>query len=395
MTTLCDEDQQKLHSLCQSLVQIPSVTGTETKITHFLKQAMEQAGYDDVWIDEVGNVIGKINANQAGAASVLFDGHVDTVAVPKENGWTTDPFGGTIKDGKIWGRGISDMKGAVAAMVLAVAKVKQLGLPHGDLYVSGTIFEEIAEGYTLSFILQKLHPDYVVIGESTGLRLNIGQRGRAEIVMETQGKPAHSANPSIGINAVLLMLRLVAQVNQLPVPTHPLLGKGELVLTDIISSPYPGASVVPAACRVTYDRRLLPGETKESVLAPIQLLIEKLEKEDPKFKATARIEGFTDKTYTGFEVNPIRFAPAWVVNKDSTLVKKALEALATALGKEPELHSYSFCTNGSSSCGILKIPTIGFGPSEEYLAHTDDEHVELSSIDGAYLGYLQLATGLR
>lgn len=112
--------------------------------------------------------------------------------------------------------------------------------------------------------------NYVIIGEASELNLKIGQRGRAEIVVETFGKPAHSANPQAGINAVYKMAQLIDKIRTITPPTHPVLGHGILELTDIKSSPYPGASVVPDYCRATYDRRLLVGETKESVIAPLE-----------------------------------------------------------------------------------------------------------------------------
>ena len=115
-----------------------------------------------------------------------------------------------------------------------------------------------------------VRPDIVVIGEASGCNVKIGQRGRAEIVVETFGVPAHSANPEKGVNAVYAMCRVVEAIRALPTSEHPVLGKGILELTDIKSSPYPGSSVVPAYCRATYDRRLLVGETPESVLAPLR-----------------------------------------------------------------------------------------------------------------------------
>ncbi|MCQ4379972.1 peptidase dimerization domain-containing protein, partial [Clostridioides difficile] len=110
-------------------------------------------------------------------------------------------------------------------------------------------------------------------------------RGRGEIVVETFGKPAHSANPEKGVNAVYKMANVIQKIQQLVPPTHPVLGDGILVLTDIKSSPYPGASVVPDYCKATFDRRLLVGETREGVLAPIQALLDEMMKEDPELNA--------------------------------------------------------------------------------------------------------------
>lgn len=148
------------------------------------------------------------------------------------------------------------------------------------------VHEECFEGIAARLVSERYKPDYVIIGEASELNLKIGQRGRAEIVVETFGKPAHSANPQAGINAVYKMAQLIDKIRTITPPTHPVLGHGILELTDIKSSPYPGASVVPDYCRATYDRRLLVGETKESVIAPLESALAELVAQDPQFKAS-------------------------------------------------------------------------------------------------------------
>ena len=106
--------------------------------------------------------------------------------------------------------------------------------------------EECFEGVAARSVSELVKPDYVVIGEASLCNLKIGQRGRAEIVVETFGVPAHSANPEKGINAVYAMCRVVEAIHGLHSPEDPTLGKGILELTDIKSEPYPGASVVPS-----------------------------------------------------------------------------------------------------------------------------------------------------
>jgi putative selenium metabolism hydrolase len=386
--------KKELHNLCTQMIQTPSVTGSEMNVVQFIRTKMIKLGYDEVIVDKVGNVIGKINSNVENGKTVLFDGHLDTVAIPNRAAWKKEPFGAEFIDGKIYGRGSSDMKGALAAMIIAAIKVKDSNVPHGDIYVSGTIFEEIAEGFSLRTVINIVNPDYVVIGESTSLKLNIGQRGRAEIKVVTKGVPSHSANPERGVNAVSKMVELLNEIRKIESPTHPQLGKGELVLTDIISNPFPGASVVPSSCSITFDRRLLVGETPEVVLLPIKDVIERLSKADPKFEAKAEIASMTIQTYTGFSANHQRFAPGWLMDKNSEIVVKAKQALKKATDNDPIINCYSFCTNGSSSAGELNIPTIGFGPSEEYLAHIDDEYIEVESLDKALDGYEQLAISL-
>ena len=129
--------------------------------------------------------------------------------------------------------------------------------------------EENLEGAALKAVMDAIPPDFVVIGEATELRLVRGGRGRAEIHLETIGRPAHSSTPHLGRNAVLDMLPVIQAIARLPLPVDPFLGPGVLALTDIISDPYPAYSVIPSRCRVTYDRRLLAGETEAGVLGEI------------------------------------------------------------------------------------------------------------------------------
>ncbi len=276
-------------ALCQALVQRQSYSGDEDGVVERIKQAFKGLKFDDVIVDEYGSVLGRMKGCRSGKI-ILLDGHIDTVPVADESKWAHMPFGGELKDGRIYGRGTSDMKGAVSAMIAAsaffAADTKRDF--DGEIYVSGVVHEECFEGIAARKISERIKPDYVVIGESSELNLKRGQRGRAEIVVETFGKPAHSANPRAGVNAVYKMAALIGEISRLVAPAHPILGEGILELTDIKSCPYPGASVVPDYCRATYDRRLLVGETKESVLKPLRALIEAIKVKDAEFRGPRR-----------------------------------------------------------------------------------------------------------
>ena len=257
------EREEQVISLCQKLIQQKSYSGEESGVVGVLSENMKQMGFDEVTVDKYGHIIGCIKGNRPGK-KVLFDGHIDTVPVTEETEWLYPPFAAEIHDGKIYGRGTSDMKGAVAAMTCAASNyAKDTGKDFaGEIYVAGVVHEECFEGVAAREISKNVRPDYVVIGEASQLNLKIGQRGRAEIVIETFGKPCHSANPEKGINAVYKMPKVIGAIRTLVPTHHPVLGDGILELTDIKSAPYPGASVVPEYCRATYDRRLLVGETK-------------------------------------------------------------------------------------------------------------------------------------
>lgn len=389
---LSEARKEELIELCRRLISRQSYSGQERGVAEELAGYLKGRGFDEVHTDDYGNVVGCIRGKRPGKR-VLFDGHIDTVPVGNEADWVHKPFEPTIENGRLYGRGSTDMKGAVAAFSVAAgffARDLDRDFP-GEIYVAGVVHEECFEGVAARSVSKAVRPDYVVIGEASGLNLKIGQRGRAEIVAETFGVPAHSANPEKGVNAVYKMCRVIEAVRTLVPPEHPRLGKGILELTDIKSSPYPGASVVPEYCRATYDRRLLTGETRESVLAPIQALLDRLSAEDPQLKARVSFARGSEACYTGSVIEGERFFPGWLFDEKEPFVQDVLEELR-AMGYSPEVTQYNFCTNGSHYAGEAGIPTIGMGPSRENLAHTIDEYVELGQLFGAaecYYGILK------
>lgn len=377
---LSKEREEKLVAFCRKMIQAKSYSGHEDKVVEEMKQFCDQEGFTDVHVDKYGNCICHIKGKQPGP-KILFDGHMDTVPVPDEGAWEHDPFGAEIVDGKMYGRGTSDMKGALSSMMAAAifyAKDCDYNFP-GDIYVAGVVHEECFEGVAAREISAYVKPDYVVIGEASQLNIKIGQRGRGELKVETFGVPAHSANPEKGVNAVYKMCKVIEAVKGLKPTNHPVLGDGILELVDIKSSPYPGASVVPDYCRATYDRRLLVGETKESVLAPIQELLDQMMKEDSGLKAKVSFVEMEEECYTGNKISSERFFPGWLYDEKEPFVQDVYKEMK-ALGLNPTITNYNFCTNGSHYAGEAGIKTLGIGPSKENLAHTINEYIEIEQL---------------
>ncbi|HJC47584.1 MAG TPA: YgeY family selenium metabolism-linked hydrolase [Candidatus Lachnoclostridium pullistercoris] len=389
---LTKERENQVIELCQKLIRQKSYSGQEDGVAGVLKEELPKLGFDSVTVDKYGNVIGCIKGKRPGK-KLLFDGHIDTVPVTDETEWQYPPFAAEIHDGKIYGRGTSDMKGAVAAFVSAAANFaadtdKDFA---GELYIAGVVHEECFEGVAAREISAAVKPDYVVIGEASALNLKVGQRGRGEIVVETFGKPCHSANPEKGINAVYKMAKVIEAIRTLEPTHHPVLGDGILELTDIKSSPYPGASVVPEYCRATYDRRLLVGETKESVLEPIQKLMDQLMAEDPQLKVKVSYAVGEELCYTGNHIQGERFFPGWLYDEKEEFVQDVKKELED-MGYAPSITQYNFCTNGSHYAGEAGIKTFGLGPSQENLAHTVNEYIEidqLSKVTDCYYGVMK------
>ena len=391
---ISDLTKRKVTELCRDLIGAESLSGQESAAVDRLKLAFEAMRFTKVVTDRYGSIVGCMQGTRPGPR-ILFDAHIDTVPVEGAMDWSHPPFAGEIAEGKLYGRGTSDMKGALAAMTVATAAFAAANQRDfaGSIYVAAVVCEELFEGLGAHAVCDIVQPDYVVIGEASEMNLKIGQRGRAEVVVETTGIPAHSANPQKGVNAVTSMRKLLDEIDQLTPPHSDALGDGILVLTDLISRPYPGSSVLPKLCEATFDRRLLTGETAESVLAPIQAIIDQLSGIDPTFHARTYLREGSIVCYTGASIEATRFFPAWEASKDADYVQAAFSALC-GVNPASQLSAYSFCTNGSYYAGEAGIKTIGYGPSLESLAHTTDEYISLDALYESVEGYQAIMQAL-
>jgi putative selenium metabolism hydrolase len=379
-------DDRAVERFLLELVGIESHSAHEQEAAKAFGDELARLGFD-VDVDRLGNVIGTLELGDG--PTILLDGHLDTVPAGEPSLWTRDPSG-EISDGRVFGRGSVDMKGPLAACVHGVASLRKRG--RGTVVVSGSLAEELVEGYALLGIAERVAPDCVVICEPSSGRIARGQRGRAEVLVEVEGRSAHSAYPEAGLNAAEVMTDVISELRELRAPHDDTLGDGILVLTDVKSLPYPALSVVPNRCLATYDRRILVGETEASVIEPIRAVVDRVA---ASWGCVARVQFAVDRftTYTGASVEAPNFAPAWCQELDSSLVTAAVEALR-ASGLPAEVSHYRFTTNGSASAGRLGLPTIGYGPGEEARAHTADESIALSELQAGARGYAAIVSAL-
>ena len=386
-------DKEKLVEFCRALIRIPSPAGKEKDAVRRAQEEMQELGFEDVELDEFGSVVGVLRCGPGPVA--VFDAHIDTVGVEPINEWSRDPFGAWIEEGRLYGRGAVDMKGPTAAMVHGLASLieerESLG---GTVIASVSTLEELAEGVALGSVLNRFEPDFVVICEPSNMELIRGQRGRVELAFTTYGEPAHSSTPELGVDAVAKMMKLIARVDAMELPVHPFLGRGVQALTDIISTPYPAQSTVPAKCRATFDRRLVVGENESSIARETHDVIEAAKNEDNQLVATTEIVTAEIKAYTGHKFDFSKFIPAWETEADSDIVTAAARGLEAAglLPGPPDY--YRFCTNGSWACVHAGLPTIGYGPGNAALAHRVDEYTEIDQLEAAATGYAAIAKKL-
>jgi putative selenium metabolism hydrolase len=372
--------------LTQKLVRIPGVSGQEGAVADAVEQAMRDLGYREVTRDSFGTVLGQVGPEGA-STCLLFDGHMDVVPVVGE--WSVDPFGGEIRDGRLWGRGSTDMKGGLAAAICGVAAAARSGVLKHQVAVSATVLEETIEGVALGSVMDRIDPQAVVICEPTSLELKTAQKGRLEMLLTIHGKPSHAAYPERGVNAIDFAARALRALDAMKPVTSEELGKGILVATDIISDPHPSISMLPNSVTIRFDRRTLVGETQEDILSAMRdaLTADNISNYDLKV-TDSEVSTYTDKAF-----EPVRWMPAWSLDRDHTLVAGAIDAIQE-MGDEPRLGVFGFCTNGSESAGVRKVPTIGFGPGAESDAHIIDESVDIGEVAKAAEFYRNLVTGM-
>jgi putative selenium metabolism hydrolase len=338
-----------------------------------------------VQIDGLGNVIGCIGS---GNRILALDGHTDTVDTGNLDNWSFDPLSGEIKDGYVHGRGSVDQKGGVAAFITAGRILKELEF-NGDLtiYFVGSVIEEDCEGLCWKYIIEedKIKPDLVICTEPTDLKIATGQRGRMEIRVHFGGVSSHGSAPERGRNAIYMASEAALAIQGLntSLMDDGFLGKGSIAVTCIESSG-PSLCAVPDYAMIHLDRRLTTGETPESAIKEIEELV-------AQYNAKVETVSFHASGWTGLEYSMEKYYPSWQISRDHKFVISGTDAFRGLFRKEPEIDKWLFSTNGIMTCGIYGIPTIGFGPGNEALAHAHDEKVRVDDLVAASAFYAAIA----
>lgn len=386
-----DVDDERLVAFARALAATPSVSGSEGAAVERTAEELSALGFDEVRVDEAGNAIGILEGD---GPRLLVDGHIDTIPLHSPERWTVDPFGGEIRDGKLYGLGICDQKASIAAAAHGLAAARAAGRLGGTVALVASVCEEAIEGAALAPFVERFRPDVAVTSEPNDTRLCIGQRGRAKVEVTVRGRACHAGHAAQGVNAAEALALVIAGVRALDHPVHDELGRREITCIDIASSPYPSVSTVPGEARARFDCRFLPGETPGRLLALIEGCAEAALGDWPERPAvTAGLVQATFSTWTGAEFSLPEFEPAWWTEAASPLARQAAAALAE-VGLDPTPTHYSFCTNGSYLAGVAQIPTIGFGVGLEHVAHQVDEHVSLASLRKGAQGFAAMAGGL-
>jgi len=367
------------------LVKIKSLSLGEKEVQQELKRQMEEAGFDEVRIDGLGNVIGRVGN---GKKILAIDGHMDTVDVGLPENWDFEPLGGEIKDGYVHGRGTVDQKGGVAAFVTSGKILKELNFDRDvTVYFVGSVIEEDCDGLCWKYIIEEegIKPDFAISTEPTNLNIYRGHRGRMEMHVHFYGVSSHGSAPERGKNAIYMASRVALEVEKLNerLKFDEFLGKGSITISEIISGS-PSLCAVSDYARFHLDRRLTWGETKESAVKEIEELIKGM-------NAKVDVLEYMETSYTGLKYGMEKYYPTWKIDEKDYIVQTGVKAFQGVFGRQPKIDKWTFSTNGVTINGYHKVPIIGFGPGNEVLAHAPNEKIPISDLVAASAFYAAFA----
>ena len=370
-------DEAEVVRLAQELVKIPSENppGGEKRVAEFLGNYMRDMGLE-VQVKDVEpgrpNVIGVLRGAAEGPV-ILLNGHLDVV--PAGDGWTVDPYGGTIADGRLYGRGSADMKGPIAAMVAAVKTIQRADVSlRGTVVIAGVVSEEDSQAGTKQLAKDRVKADFAIVGEPTGLKPVIAHKGNIYFDITTRGIAAHGSIPDHGLNAIEKMFSvgkgLEGLSQRLREKSHYLVGHPTLSIGTIKGGTITNA--VPDQCVMSVDRRLIPGETAAEAEAEIWELLNTLAAADPEFRAELEV--------------PVAALPM-ETSESGSVVRAVRSATMRVLGADPGVHGWSATCDANILMNEMGIPTVIFGPGDIATAHRPDEYIEIDQLTQATMIY--------
>ena len=369
----------ELIGLTQELVKTPSENppGDERGVSGVVSERLEALGFNVELVESEPrrvNTLGRLEGS-GGGRNFLFNGHYDTVPVGDLDNWSVDPFGGLVKDGRIYGRGSGDMKGAIASAIVAAKALKEAGIGlKGDFMIHGVADEETFGRYGTRFLAEKgyvspRNVDMAVVGEGSmkdgRIHARTAVRGRVMVKLLAKGKSAHSSRPQNGVNAVLKMSKVLLAIDAhgFDFPPHHLLPAPTIAPGTVIKGGTKG-NVIPELCEAISDVRIVPGMTVDGVLGEIQGIVDGLKEKDPELDV---------------EVSSPLNKPPSEIPATHELFRIADEAVRATVGYELKPVGTSGSNDTSWLTTVAGIPAMAFGPGGGN-AHGADEWTSIETL---------------
>ena len=363
---MLDAERDKSKKLLIELLNIPSVNSKDDEgaVARFLLEYFKQHGIEATYhgIDaRRGNVLAKLEGHDSKRA-ILWNGHLDTVDYGELTAWHSKPWEAFLKYGKLYGRGASDMKSGLAAMVHTLCELSQNGIkPAHDIYFLGTADEEKSGIGALHSLERYYFPklDEVLIGEPSSLKIGIAQKGCIWMKLQFRGKTSHGAYPERGINAIEEGYSFVGKLKSyIEAFTHELLGSSSCQINIINGGIVP--NMTADSCEMIMDIRVVPGLSLDMIEAKIEEL-----------SSSSPVRVKTELLNHRMSVN---------IDKEDSFVKELEKAYNTATGEACAYLGINYFTD--ASIFLQKYPNLkimSFGAGDEELCHQPDEYVELES----------------
>ena len=325
----------------------------------------------DSWESNRANIIARVKSSGQRAA-LLFACHHDVVG-PGDAPWQYPPFGAVEADGKIYGRGSTDMKSGIAAAVTAICRIANSGTKlQGDIIFVAAAGEETDSAGAERFVgncgwLPELAG--VIIPEPTDFSIVTAHRGMLWLEVTTKGKSAHGSTPQLGVNAIISMRHFLNELEKYDISakSHELLGRCSMSVNTIIGGKT--LNVVPDKCTVGIDIRTIPGADHQDIVADIKGIFEKLKSLDPQFEA---------------EVSVVRQVQSMETDRNCDFIREFCLSLGIT-----ETHAVGFTTDGPHFAS-LGAPVVIFGPGKPSLCHKPDEYIEIADIEKAVEYYKKI-----
>jgi succinyl-diaminopimelate desuccinylase len=360
-------DTEYTTRLLADMIRIDSIVGNEGELAQFLYTELSSLGLDaELHEVEPGrpNVYARLQGRGPGKRLNL-NGHTDTVPVCE--GWQTDPFDPVIKDGRMYGLGANDMKAGIACAITTLKAFLESGYPfRGELSVSAVIDEEAySKGAKAMMTTDLANCDAILLAEpyacDDDMPMPLGITGKVLYDITVKGHAAHGFRPHLGINAVEQAARLVASLDELNMPDHPLFGQGNYCTIKFEGGYQVYAVVVPDRCRVEINRLLVPGETAATAIGDMEALVASLDLD-------AEVE---------VRLKPPQYEP-FLVDRDEPIVRAFHAVYRQESGADP---SYTY-SPGITDANVFgqKMPCIHLGPARGNV-HQPDEHVDLDWLE--------------
>lgn len=366
----------------QRLIQTPSMPFEEAAIAQVIAAEMQRLEFDEVWLDGIGNVCGRIHGQDRSLPALVLNSHTDHVDPGDLSLWPVPPYSGEIRDGRILGRGACDIKGPLAVQVYSMAALLRAGeRPRRDVVFSGVVQEEIGGAGAIHWAQTLDYPvALVVLGEPSSNNLSLGHRGMLQIWVTFPGRSVHASVPEKGVNPNYALATFLERLSTAKerLRSHPGLGKTSVAPT-IVEVDTKSRNVTPAWTRVLLDFRT-SAESPNS----LQAFIHEVAGDLPHVLT----HGFAPDPNTPLEDSD-ELLYGYFTPPDSEEVQRVKEAVTAGMGREPELVSYQFATDGRHFVPY-GLPIVGYSPAEEHLAHTVKESISIEMMAESLRGHVQL-----